>query len=78
MRELQKKYILGCLYHHPNCDIVDFQLALESTVSLLSNQKIPCIFTGYINIDLFKWSSQRPTAGYLDSLLSNISFHAYL
>jgi Endonuclease-reverse transcriptase len=58
---LQKKYILGCIYCHPNCQVSDFQSALEATLSKISNQKLPCLIVGDINIYLIKWAHHKPT-----------------
>ena len=67
----QKKYVLGCIYRHPNCHVGDFQSALEATLSKISNQKLPCLIVGDINIDLIKWAHHKPTNEYLDSLITN-------
>jgi len=40
-------------------------------LTLISNQKLPCLFTGDMNIDLKKFAVHKDTRTYSDSLMTN-------
>jgi hypothetical protein len=64
--------VLECIYRHPNCQVGDFQSALETTLSKISNKKLPYLILEDINIiDLIKWAQHKPTNEYLNSLITN-------
>lgn len=67
----QSKYIIGGIYRHPNHSVCDFSSTLDDTMSKLSNQKLPCIVAGDLNIDLTKCSTNKNTADYVNSVLAN-------
>jgi len=62
---------LGARYRHPNQNISDFIKSLDNTLVSLSNQKLPCILAGYINIGLAKFNDNSATSEYIDHLLLN-------
>ena len=64
----QKKYIIGGIYRHPNQSIRDFMSNLEHVLNAISDQKLPCIIAGDINIDLTKCNTSNDTAAYVDCL----------
>ena len=66
-----KKYIIGGIYRHPNQQIDNFKLSLETVLNKISTQRCPCLIAGDINIDLVKCDSNRKTADYVDTLLLN-------
>jgi len=65
------KYIIGAIYRHPNQSIKTFIPEMEAVLGKLSDQDLPCIIAGDINIDLTKCSSDVETANYVDQLLIN-------
>jgi hypothetical protein len=66
-----RKYIIGGIYRHPNQNIADFTSLLEPVLNSISDQKLPCIIAGDINIDLTKSRVNENTSRYVDSLLTN-------
>ena len=65
------KYIIGAIYRHPNQSINTFIPEMEAVLGKLSDQDLPCVIAGDINIDLTKCSSDEMTANYVDQLLIN-------
>ena len=66
-----KKFILGCLYRHPNSFISEFCQLIETPLSKLNRGKHPCIFLGDTNIDILKIKASSAVGDYLDCLISN-------
>jgi len=67
----QNKYIIGGIYRHPGKKITYFTDKLEKTLTLISNQKLPCLIAGDMNIDLKKYGVHKDTRAYLNSLITN-------
>ena len=67
----QQKYIIGGVYRHPNQNIQDFTKQMDIVLEKLSNQLLPCVIAGDVNIDLTKCTSSRDTADYVDCILTN-------
>lgn len=38
-----KKYVVGCMYRHPNSHVVDFYKLFEATMNKINKRKTPCI-----------------------------------
>jgi len=69
--KFNKKYIIGCIYRHPNSHIIDFYKLFESTMNKINKRKTPCVVLGDINIDLLKLSSSSAVSDYTGHLISN-------
>ena len=65
------KYIIGAIYRHPNQNIKHFSLEMERVLGKLSDQSVPCIIAGDINIDLTKCTNNQEITDYVDNLLIN-------
>jgi len=63
------KYIIGGIYRQPNKDVTLFYNQLDATVCRISGKNTPCIIAGDFNIDVQKYSVNKPTANYVDSVL---------
>ena len=48
------KFIVGGIYRHPNQNISDFKASFEHIQDKISNQPLPCVIAGDMNIDLVK------------------------
>ena len=66
-----KKYIIGGVYRHPNQNITEFKLSIDSILSKISQQKHKCFIVGDFNIDLTNCVTSKDTAAYLDDILLN-------
>ena len=47
----KNKYIIGGLYRHPNQNVDEFRTLIEPLLNTLSNQTLPCLIPGDLNID---------------------------
>ena len=65
------KFIVGCIYRHPNSFIADFSKLLETTLNKINKRKFPCVLLADMNIDLLKMCSSSAVRDYTDFLLSN-------
>ena len=65
--KLDEKYIVGCIYRHPNTNIDHFSSALTQSVCKIREQ-IPLILGGNLNTDLSRFSHPKIKA-YLDTLV---------
>ncbi len=66
-----KKFIIGCLYRHPNSFISDFCQLIETPLCKINKCKYPCILLGDINVDMLKFSASPAVCDYIDCLISN-------
>ena len=66
-----KSYIVAGIYRHPNQNHSEFTSSMENVLGKISNQDLPCIIAGDLNIDLSKCDSNKSTAEYVDNLLTN-------
>src|SRR6267154_1697580 len=64
------KYIIGCLYRHPNSFVTDFYKMLEITLCKINKRKIPCILLCDVNIDLMKINTSTAVSDYTNGLIS--------
>jgi len=62
------KVVVGSIYRHPNQNFNEFKTKLEACLDKISNQSIPCIITGDMNIDLVKSTNHSATSQFVDSL----------
>ena len=68
----------GCLYKHPNIDVLDFKNNYLSHIfEIVSKEQNQVFFLGDFNIDLLNHNDHHPTNNFLDSLASN-SFIFYI
>jgi len=58
------KYTIGGTYRHPNGIVSEFCNNFERTLHKISQQNIPCIIAGDLNINLLKCNSDRHTDEY--------------
>ena len=65
------KFLIAGLYRHPDQNITEFTKSLEVNLAKLSQDKIPCIIAGDVNIDLLKFNLHVATEEYLHNLLLN-------
>ena len=66
-----EKYIVGCIYRHPNSFFGEFSNMLEASLCKINKRKLPCILLGDININLLKLCSDTATRDYTNCLISN-------
>ena len=71
INKANKKFIIGCIYRHPNSFVADFIKILESNLCKINKRKYPCILLADTNIDILKMGSQPAVRDYTDSLISN-------
>ena len=62
--------IVGCVYRHPNADIVDFIDQLEEIIKGINDRKQTVYILGDFNIDLLKYEDHKPTEDYVNMLFS--------
>ena len=60
----KNKYIIGGLYRHPNQNVDEFRTLIEPLLNTLSNQTLPCLIAGDLNIDLSKCHTNAHTSAY--------------
>ena len=63
------KFILGGLYRHPHGDIKEFSKKIEKNLEIIARNRVPCILSGDLNIDLMKADVHNDTSNYLNMLL---------
>src|SRR5437867_2043002 len=51
-----KKFVIGCLYRHPNSFISEFCQLKDISMSKLDKSKHPCICLGDTNVDVLKFN----------------------
>src|SRR3989442_991414 len=66
-----KKFVIGCLYRHPNSFISEFCQLMDIAMSKLNKSKHPCICLGDTNVDLLKFNVSSAVRDYIDCLISN-------
>ena len=69
--DTNQKIIVGGIYRHPNQNFAEFRNKLENNLDKISNQSLPCIIAGDLNIDLVKSHCHTGTSQYVDSLFIN-------
>ena len=69
--KLNTKYIVGCIYRHPNSSIGEFSKMLEASLCKINRRRLSCILMGDININLLKLSSEPAVRDYTNCLISN-------
>ena len=70
--------VIGCLYKHPNKDVLDFKNNYLSQVfEIVSKERKLVFLLGDFNINLLNYNDHQPTNNFLDSLASN-SFILYI
>ena len=63
-----QKYILGCIYRHPNSNVNHFRQALCKTLDMIENNSI-CLLGGDLNINLININNSEVT-NYVTDLMS--------
>ena len=61
--------ILGCVYKHPNMDVLDFSSLIHQLLDQISKEQKQIL--GDFNINLLNYNEHQPTNEFLDSLASN-------
>ena len=70
--------VIGCLYKHPNMDILDFKNNYPSQMfEIVSKERKQVFLLGDFNRNLLNYNDHQPTNDFLDSLASN-SFIPYI
>ena len=70
--------VIGCLYKHPNMDILDFKNNYLSQIfEIVSKERKQVFLVGDFNINLLNYNNHQPTNDFLDLLASN-SFIPYI
>ena len=70
--------VIGCLYKHPNMDVLDFKNNYLSQIfEILSKERTQVFLLGDFNINLLNYNDHQPTNDFLDSLASK-SFIPYI
>ena len=67
-RERQKSIVIGSIYRHPHGDAENFRELLRLKLYHLNNCGYEVYITGDINIDFYKYYSDKFTSEYLDML----------
>ena len=62
--------VIGCLYKHPNMDVLDFK-NLNQIFEILSKEWKQVFLLGDFNINLLNYNDNQPTYDFLDSIASN-------
>src|SRR6267154_746783 len=65
------KFIIGCIYRHPNSCVADFIKLLETTLSKINKRKLPCVLMADMNMDILKVCSSSSVRDYINCLVSN-------
>ena len=71
------KFIVGGIYRHPNQNISDFKTSFEHIQDKISNQPLPCVIAGDMNIDLVKSTCHIGISHCVDNLLMHNFFTYY-
>ena len=71
-----KKFLCGCIYHHPYTDISNFIGYMEATLSKI-NQNEYVFLMGDFDIDLLQYESHAHTDDFLNTMISH-SFVSYI
>ena len=58
--------ILGCVYKHPNMDVLDFSSLIHQLLDQISKEQKQIL--GDFNINLLNYNEHQPTNEFLDSL----------
>ena len=66
-----KKFLCGCVYHHPNTDSNNFLEYLEKTFSKINKNKYDIFLMGGFNIDPLQYDSRNPTNDFINSMVSH-------
>ena len=70
--------VIGCLYKHPNMDVLDFKNNYFSQIfEIVSKEQKQVFLLGDFNVNLLDYNDHQPTNDFLDSLASN-SFIPYI
>ena len=67
----KSKYIIGCIYRHPNHHIKEFTEIMENVLSKICKHNTPCVVVGDINIDLLKVDTNASIGNYVNLLIAN-------
>ena len=63
--------VVGCVYKHPNMDVLDFNSLINQLLDKISNEQKQFFLLGDFNINLLNYTEHQPTNEFLDSLASN-------
>ena len=72
------KFTVGGIYRHPNQNISDFKTSFEHIQDKISNQPLPCVIAGDMNIDLVKSTCHTGISHYVDNLLMHNFYLLFL
>ena len=68
----KRNIVIGCLYKHPNMDVLDFKNNYRSQIfEIVSKERKQVFLLGDFNINLLNYNDHQPTNDFLDSLASN-------
>ena len=66
-----KANFVGCIYKHPNMDVLEFNNYLNQVLEKVSKEQKQFFLLGDFNINLLNYNVHQPTNDFLDSLASN-------
>ena len=65
-----KNFLCGCIYRHPDTDIIHFIEYMEATLSKINKNKYNVFFMGDFNTDLLQYESHSYTNDFLNTVIS--------
>ena len=63
--------MVGCVYKHPNMDVLDFHSFINQLLDKISKEQKQIFILQDFNINLLNYHEHQPTNEFLDSLASN-------
>ena len=63
--------IVGCVYKHPNMDVLDFSYLINQLLDKISKEQKPILLLVDFISNFLNYNEHQPTNEFLDSLASN-------